>query len=108
MLEKFKLFDDTYGKLITYACRLLFAISLYAGSAYLNTNYVSKAYYDKTISAALVEKREAGSEQKSAFAQVNGKLDAILLNNAANDQKLLDLERRVGKVEDKVDRLKGN
>ena len=106
MFEKFKAFDESYGEIITYCCRILFVLCAYCAIQYLNANYVSKDYFDKTVAIEKAAKESAGSEQKSAFAQINGKLDAILLNNAANDQKLLDLERRVGKVEDKMDRLK--
>jgi hypothetical protein len=106
MFEKFKSFDDAYGRVITYCCRVFFAISLYAASQYLSANYVSKDYYDKTVSAAIVEKAHYADMQEAALKEISGKLDSLLLRDSANSQRFSDYDRRVSRLEDKIDKLK--
>ena len=110
LIESLKGFNSEYGVVISYGWKLilypLVFLFLYFGRTYLDTNYVSKEYFDSAMSQSSVEKRQSAEEQKLQLKEIGGKLDALLLSSAANGQRFVDSERRISRLEDKVDKIK--
>jgi hypothetical protein len=106
MFEKLKEFDEAYGKLITYACRIIFVLLLYVTTAYLDNHYIGKKEFSAEMAKLASDKAHYAQEQKKSLRDISLKLDALLLQNAANSEKFTDEERRVSRLEDKVDKLK--
>lgn len=102
-------FELRYGKLVSWTLRLMLIpflwVSIYAGNAYLNSHFVSKAYYDASVATTLAAQLEETKSIKAQFVTVNGKLDVILIQNATSGQKIADNERRTTSLESRVDRL---
>jgi len=108
-LFSFKKWDERYGGLAVWLWRLVFYpflfISLYAGKAYLDSHYVSKEYFDKAMETISEEKQRYAQDQKQDMREIKGKLDTLLESSAANAQRFSDYDRRLGNVEEKIDRL---
>src|SRR5262245_54051219 len=88
-LRKFCDFVDPIFKLLLLPVACVF---LYAGSAWLDKNYVPREDY-------AVQQ----SENKAALDSISGKLDTLIISSATGSQKLADFERRISRLEDKVD-----
>jgi len=110
--EKIEEFDNTYGIVAKWVWRVVFypllILSFYAGTGYLDKNYVSRVLFDKTVANSTGERAKVAEEQKAGLKDISGKLDALLLRDSANAQRFSDYDRRLGRLEDKVDKLKGN
>lgn len=79
-------------------------LCLLCGRLYLSNNYVNKEYFDKAMATLREEKQRYAAEQKEELRTINGKLDTLLQNSAANGQRFTDSERRISRLEDKSDR----
>lgn len=88
-LKKFCDFVDPIVKLllIPFAC-----VFLYAGIAYLDKNYVPRPVY----AAQQVE-------NKTALDGISMKLDTLIISSATYTQRVADMERRIERLESKVD-----
>jgi hypothetical protein len=51
------------------------------------------------------DKSKYAVEQKQELKEISGKLDILLQGSAANTQRFTDSERRLSRLEDKVDKL---
>lgn len=109
ILRNLQQWGETYGTLGTWLWRILFypvlALGMYAGTAYLDSHYVSKEYFDRSILAISEDKDRFALKQEGALKEISGKLDALLLRDSANAQRFSDYDRRLDKVESKVDRM---
>jgi len=77
----------------------------YLGQLYFDSHYVSKPYFDKAMSSLVEDKGRYAEEQKMSLKEISTKLDSLLFSSAANSQKFIDTDRRLNRLEDKVDRL---
>lgn len=91
-------------RLITWAFQLVITVSLFAGKLYVDNHYVDKPHFDKAMAALSEDKQKYALEQRAELKEINGKLDAILQNNAANGQRFTDAERRLSRLENHLDR----
>ena len=83
----------------------LCSVLLFAGELYIDNRYVDRDYFDKSMSTLAVDKEKYALEQKAEFKEINGKLDTLLQNAAANNERFTDTERRLSRAEEKIDRL---
>jgi len=107
-LTNFSSWSRNWGEVALWVWRLFFypflCLVLYALGAYLNTHYVSKEYFDKAMATLSQEKQQVASEQKQDLKDISSKLDALLLRDGVDSERLTELERRISRQEDKADK----
>lgn len=97
-LNALKLFAQNWGGLISMIYKIVLFPAI-GGVFYISTAYLDKTYVPKT------ELSQVKNEQRESFKDINSKLDVLLIREGSAVQKVADLERRVGKIEDKLDRV---
>lgn len=109
LVGKIETFEAGWGKILTWLFRLLLlpflSLALYSGTLYLDSHYVPRIYFDESMKVLSADKKAYADAVKIQFETVNGKLDVLLLNGASNGQRFTDFERRLGNVENRVERL---
>lgn len=90
-LEKYSSAFNIIWKLLFYP--ILF-LCFYAATAFLNINYVSQAEFTSYKNAEI-----------SGLKEMSGKLDTLLLRDSSSTQQMADVQRRLNRLEDKVDGL---
>jgi len=107
--SKIKKIDESYGIIARWLFYILVYpvcfLGFFSGKAYLNENYVSKTYYNESVSKSSTERKEATLEEKVEFKEIKGKLDVLLEQNASHNQKFSDTERRLENIEKRADWL---
>lgn len=72
----------------------LIALALYSGTAYLNSHYVTLESYGSN-----------NSNTGEILEKIDEKLDTLIAHDAAKEQQGVDIQRRLNRVEDKIDSL---
>jgi hypothetical protein len=73
----------------------IFALILYSSSCYLETHYVSKDYFDRSV-AKIEESQRV----------ISGKVDSVLIQNSAALQRTENLDERIIRLESSYDKGK--
>lgn len=83
----------------------IFAVFFYAGTSWLNSNYVNKTEFKAAIVELKADREKGEQEQKAVLNKISDKLDTLIVRDSATVQRLGDFERRIERLEDKVDGL---
>jgi hypothetical protein len=90
--RKIESFNKSYGTLITFLWRFLFypilALVFYSSVSYLDSHYVSREYFDKAV-----------AKVESSQREIIGKIDGVLIYNAAAIEKAGNLNERIIRLE---------